>query len=292
MQWASRLGVEGVTLMWNGCAPGGQVHLSLRTRGATQDRAAARAGRARGSPASVAARPPPTVARPTPRAASPLPQGITLYQTDWSLSAVTMRVLAPSEPASGSGSGPAPASPLRQAAMAAAQASSPQDGPGDAASSSREAARVAQEAERTAFNLPMASLEGRPGIAGRLWATFLPLGEPPADGSAPKGISSEWRDRPRTCTPRGAQERGHVRARCACTWGGRSSACVGSDEGRRQPRGAWGVVALTRAREQAAALAPGPSRAVLALCGSRGDTGMFAPCRCLGVGAGAWERVP
>ncbi len=44
---------------------------------------------------------------------------------------------------------------------------------------------------RTAFNLPMASLEGKPGVAGRLWATFLPLGEPGPDGSAPKGISSE-----------------------------------------------------------------------------------------------------
>jgi cytochrome c biogenesis protein len=44
------------------------------------------------------------------------------------------------------------------------------------------------------FNLPMASLEGKPGVpqGSKLWATFLPLEVPKQDGSAPRGISSEW----------------------------------------------------------------------------------------------------
>jgi cytochrome c biogenesis protein len=43
------------------------------------------------------------------------------------------------------------------------------------------------------FNLPLASLEGKPGVAGRLWATFLPIG-PPQEGQPPKGISIVARD--------------------------------------------------------------------------------------------------
>jgi cytochrome c biogenesis protein len=45
--------------------------------------------------------------------------------------------------------------------------------------------------------LPMASLEGRPGINGRLWASYLPVAgltaEEQAAGRAPRGVSSEGR---------------------------------------------------------------------------------------------------
>ncbi|GFR47507.1 hypothetical protein Agub_g9236 [Astrephomene gubernaculifera] len=99
-------------------------------------------------------------------------KGVTMYQTDWSLSAVTLRVLGQDAPLA------------RAAEAAAAAASTGEDTP----------AAAAAAAERTAFNLPMASLEGRPGVAGRLWATFLPLGKAAPDGSAPRGISILARD--------------------------------------------------------------------------------------------------
>ncbi|PNW73842.1 hypothetical protein CHLRE_13g575000v5 [Chlamydomonas reinhardtii] len=104
--------------------------------------------------------------------------GVTMYQTDWSLSAVTLRVLGQD-------------APLARAAQAAeAQAAASTSGPTSSASSTSDALPQ----QRTAFNLPMASLEGKPGVAGRLWATFLPLAEPGQDGSAPKGISILARD--------------------------------------------------------------------------------------------------
>ncbi|KAG2438976.1 hypothetical protein HYH02_010768 [Chlamydomonas schloesseri] len=103
--------------------------------------------------------------------------GVTMYQTDWSLSAVTLRVLGQD-------------APLARAAQAAeAQASASSASAGAAASAADQLPQ-----QRTAFNLPMASLEGKPGVAGRLWATFLPLAEPGADGAAPKGISILARD--------------------------------------------------------------------------------------------------
>ncbi|KAG2500667.1 hypothetical protein HYH03_001433 [Edaphochlamys debaryana] len=110
--------------------------------------------------------------------------GITMYQTDWSLSAVTVRVLGNE-------------APLAKAAEAAASfsASNSDADPGLASSSGApEAAAAGTDASATAFNLPMASLEGKPGVSGRLWATFLPLGEPGEDGSAPRGISILARD--------------------------------------------------------------------------------------------------
>ena len=44
------------------------------------------------------------------------------------------------------------------------------------------------------IRLPFASLEGKPGISGRLWGSFLPLSAPGANGEAPKGISILARD--------------------------------------------------------------------------------------------------
>lgn len=93
-----------------------------------------------------------------------------MYQTDWSLAAVTVRILRED-------------APLAEAVEAAKAAD-------NASTSSQPPAAAGMDADRTAFNLPMASLEGRMGVAGRLWATFLPLGEPGQDGSAPRGISS------------------------------------------------------------------------------------------------------
>jgi hypothetical protein len=73
-----------------------------------------------------------------------------MYQTDWALAALTLRVANP------------------EAAGLAAEPGQP-------------------------FNLPVASLEGKPGMAGRLWATFLPVAAP-QEGKPPKGISLVARD--------------------------------------------------------------------------------------------------
>lgn len=76
--------------------------------------------------------------------------GVTMYQTDWSLASVTIRLL---NPASG------------------ATSSAPD-----------------------VLTLPMASLEGRPGVSGRIWASFLPLQAPSEDDQIPKGVSILARD--------------------------------------------------------------------------------------------------
>ena len=83
--------------------------------------------------------------------------GVTLYQTDWSLSAVTLKI----NPTTSSSVSP----PLE---------------PSVESSSGRGESQV---------RLPFASLEGKPGIAGRLWGTFLPLSSPGPNGEAPKGVS-------------------------------------------------------------------------------------------------------
>lgn len=75
-------------------------------------------------------------------------QGVTAYQTDWSVSTLVLRVKG---------------SPL------AADNTTP-------------------------ISLPMASMEGQPGISGRLWATFLPAEEPSGSGAAPRGVSILARD--------------------------------------------------------------------------------------------------
>lgn len=72
--------------------------------------------------------------------------GITAYQTDWSMSALTVR---------------APGTLL-----------APPEG--------------------QVLKLPMASLEGQPGVNGKLYATFLPVGDPAEaqrEGRAPRGVS-------------------------------------------------------------------------------------------------------
>lgn len=93
--------------------------------------------------------------------------GVTLYQTDWSLSAVTLRI-----------------NPGASSSLPASSQES-KDVSGSPTSSSETEGRV---------RLPFASLEGKPGISGRLWGTFLPLAAPGPNGEAPKGISILARD--------------------------------------------------------------------------------------------------
>jgi hypothetical protein len=84
-----------------------------------------------------------------------------MYQTDWSLAAVTVRV---------------PGAAVSQVAT------SPLDNsPAGAVNPGRP------------FSLPLASLAGKAGTPSnaKLWATFLPIEAVPANGRPPKGISSE-----------------------------------------------------------------------------------------------------
>lgn len=74
--------------------------------------------------------------------------GVTMYQTDWSMAAITLH---------------ATGSPM-------------------------------QPADGNSFNLPMASLEGNPGISGRIWGTFLPSEAAPSEDKAPRGVSILARD--------------------------------------------------------------------------------------------------
>lgn len=98
--------------------------------------------------------------------------GVTMYQTDWSLTALTLRVT----PLKAAAPSPPPEQPQPpQQEMSAA--------PGAPSSSGTRA-----------LSLPMASLAGRAGVSGQLWATFLPLEDQPlgaAAGATPRGISCE-----------------------------------------------------------------------------------------------------
>jgi cytochrome c biogenesis protein len=99
--------------------------------------------------------------------------GVTAYQTDWSVAAVRVRV------AGGGFVG---------------------DSDGDAGanggdtSAAAGAASAAAAAPGRALALPCASLEGQPGVAGKLYAAFLPLAAPDAPGAAPRGLSFLARD--------------------------------------------------------------------------------------------------
>ncbi|KAI8464282.1 MAG: c-type cytochrome synthesis 1 [Monoraphidium minutum] len=95
--------------------------------------------------------------------------GVTMYQTDWSIAAVTIRV---------------PGADVRQA-------------PGGAAAPpAADAGAAAYVPQGQPFSLPLASLAGQGGTAenAKIWATFLPIEAIPQDGRAPKGISIIARD--------------------------------------------------------------------------------------------------
>lgn len=110
--------------------------------------------------------------------------GVTLYQTDWSLAAVTLKVQRMASPSSSAAEIFAAAA-ADQAAAASTASASPDSLPTPSYS---------PPLTGEAFNLPLASLEGKPGIAGRLWGSFLPIAAPGINGEAPKGISILARD--------------------------------------------------------------------------------------------------
>lgn len=62
-------------------------------------------------------------------------------------------------------------------------------------SSTPQSSQPAAELGGDLLELPMASLEGKPGISGRLWGSYLPVAAPDeeqvATGKAPRGISSK-----------------------------------------------------------------------------------------------------
>lgn len=114
-----------------------------------------------------------------------------MYQTDWSLAALTLRLgdtggSSSSDSSSSSGAASAAAAQL----LERLQADSSSSGSG----ASRAAAATAEQGgeQQRSFRLPLASLEGRPGVGegAKLFATFLPLEPPPQDGRPPRGISS------------------------------------------------------------------------------------------------------
>ena len=116
--------------------------------------------------------------------------GVTMYQTDWSLVSLQLRMLpVPAAAADGGaiagaeGEGSSGSRAGASAVAAAAEAA------GDG-----EAAAAAQEGR--AFSLPLASLEGKPGVpeGSKIWATYLPLEALPPPGSPapakpPRGVS-------------------------------------------------------------------------------------------------------
>jgi hypothetical protein len=107
-----------------------------------------------------------------------------MYQTDWSLAALTLRLVEPGSTTAAVGSTAVQntGQVLQQLQSEAQQQQQQQQ----LAGSSK--AGLPQRS----FNLPLASLEGRPGVpeGTKLYATFLPLELPPEDGRPPRGISS------------------------------------------------------------------------------------------------------
>lgn len=121
--------------------------------------------------------------------------GVTMYQTDWSLAALTLRLvdmdrsgISAATAAGSSSSADQTGQLLDQLQQDAVQANSPAAG-----SSSSSSRKPNGGLPQRAFNLPLASLEGKPGVPrnAKLYATFLPLEVPPEDGRPPRGISSE-----------------------------------------------------------------------------------------------------
>lgn len=112
--------------------------------------------------------------------------GVTMYQTDWALAAVTVRLVE--QPAAGNTA--AQTGQLLQQLQEQAQQQQAEASGASAPPSSSSNSRLPQRA----FSLPFASLEGRPGVpkGSKLYATFLPLELPSEDGRPPRGISCEF----------------------------------------------------------------------------------------------------
>jgi cytochrome c biogenesis protein len=111
----------------------------------------------------------------------PLRQGgVTMYQTDWEIASVRVRVEEKAETISAGDSGPAPeTTPGIENGASVVSAS--------LESSSRE--------KGDALLLPMANLEGRGDFRGRIWGTLLPLNPGnPDETLAKKGVTFLARD--------------------------------------------------------------------------------------------------
>ncbi|WIA34251.1 hypothetical protein OEZ86_012602 [Tetradesmus obliquus] len=120
--------------------------------------------------------------------------GVTMYQTDWSLAALTLRLVEPGTTAavqSGSEAGSTAVQNTGQVLQQLQSEAQQQQQQQQLAAGSSKAGLP-----QRSFNLPLASLEGRPGVpmGTKLYATFLPLELPPEDGRPPRGISILARD--------------------------------------------------------------------------------------------------
>ncbi len=120
--------------------------------------------------------------------------GVTMYQTDWSLAALTLRVAGGEEAQRVTQLMQRLEGAAQPAADTAAVAAAGSEGGASSSSSSSSSSGSDGAAAGGLFNMPLASLEGKPGVpeGAKLWATFLPLEEPSGDGSPPRGISSAW----------------------------------------------------------------------------------------------------
>lgn len=136
-------------------------------------------------------------------------EGVTMYQTDWSLAALQLRVVnSDSTPLVKADSNP-PVGVAESAADSPSSSSMPgmndsrrspaadvsdasDDSPSTSSSSSSSMGRALQDVP--AFRIALGSLEGRDGIVGKMWGTFLPITAPTEEGRSPKGITMILRD--------------------------------------------------------------------------------------------------
>lgn len=115
--------------------------------------------------------------------------GVTLYQTDWSLAALSLRAEgSPMQPADGSSFN------LPMASLEGNPGQSRQVCKASAHTIVGGASVCAGKAQVRRCMLPSLSLPCVAGISGRVWGTFLPSETPAADGAAPRGVSILARD--------------------------------------------------------------------------------------------------
>lgn len=127
--------------------------------------------------------------------------GVTMYQTDWSLAAVTMKIIGTERVRAGSSSSSASSSSSTSIAGVTTTGVASASGQGQAVEGSGGTENATPQTSGRfgifnfgqPLNLPLASLEGKAGVpkGAKVWATFFPLEPPRQDGRPPKGISSE-----------------------------------------------------------------------------------------------------
>jgi hypothetical protein len=113
-----------------------------------------------------------------------------MYQTDWSLAALTLRLVEPGSTTAAAAAGGSTTTAVQNTGQVLQQLQSEAQQQQQQQPASSSKAGLPQRL----FNLPLASLEGRPGVpeGTKLYATFLPLELPPEDGRPPRGISSKF----------------------------------------------------------------------------------------------------